>query len=184
MKRITVLALALLTPVVMFAQVPPDRGALALKRMGMSDDQVTKITAIVKTAETKVKDDKIHISLIKAQIKDAIMPSTAALDMAAIDKLVDQEVQLRADMEKTVLSAEVELIKIMGRDDFELYFRMIRAEFGMGSSRSMQEFRGMQMWARFHGSMMPGAAPYAWRNGAQPPAGQGGQGPAPTGSSN
>jgi hypothetical protein len=184
MKRITVLALALLTPVVMFAQVPPDRGALALKRMGMSDDQVTKITAIVKTAETKVKDDKIHIGLIKARIKDAIMPSTAALDMAAIDKLVDQEAQVRADMEKTVLSAEVELIKIMGRDDFESYSRMIRAELGMGSTMSMQDFRGMQMWARFHGSMMSGAAPYAWRKGAQPPAGQGGQGPAPSGPSN
>ena len=180
MKKITVVALALLTPVVMFAQVPPDRGTIALKRMGMTDDQVSKITAIVKTAETKVKDDKIHIGLVKAQIKDAILPSTAALDMAAIDRLVDQETQLRADMEKSVLSAEVQLIKIMGRDDFEAYFRLIRAELGMGSPKMTRDFGGPQMWARFHGSMMP----FAWRNGGQPPASQKGQAPAPSGSSN
>ncbi len=169
MKRITVVALALLTPVVMFAQVPPDRSALALKQFGLADDQVTKIGDIVKTAETKVKDDKIHLGLLKAQIKDAILPSTATPDMAAIDKLVDQESQLRGDMEKAILSAEVQLIQIMGRDNFERYFQIIRARFGM-REKSARQFQEQPMWGQGRGYMMGGPAPYAWREAVPAPA--------------
>ena len=184
MKRITVFALALLAPVVMFAQVPPDRAALALKRLGLTSDQVTKVNDITKATETTIKDDRIHLKLLQAQIQDAILPSTATPDMAAIDKLVDQESQLRGNMEKALLSAEVQLIQIMGRDNFERYFQMIRARFGMGGQRAMREFHGQPMWGQARGTMMNGAAPYAWRENGSSPMAPNGQAQAPSGYSN
>lgn len=168
MKRISVLALALLAPVVMFAQVPGTTpGTALLKRLGLTDDQVAKASAIVSTTETTIKDDMVHIRLLEAQIDDAIMPSTAKPDMNVVNKLVDQEMQLRGDMQKALLSAKVQLIQIMGRDNFERYWRSLRLELAHGG-------RGA-----FRAPMMRG---FAFR-GAQGPQGapgpQGGPAPAP-----
>lgn len=156
MKRIPMLAMALLVPVVLFAQTPLDRNAAALKRLGLTDDQAAKVEAVVTATRTKVKDDLVHIRLIKAQIDEAILPSTAQPDMGAVGKLVDQQSQLRADMEKSLLSAEVQLIQIMGRENFQKYYRSLRLELGLGE-RSRMAFKG-----RF-GRDMPFRA-------AQPPA--------------
>ncbi len=166
MKRLFVFAVAALAPAILFGQIPADRAAAQFKRMGLSDSQVAQVTKVVQDTETLVRDARIHIRLIKAQIDEAILPSTAKPDMEAIGKLVDQETQLRATMEKSLLSAEVQLIQIMGRDNFQRYFRVIMRDFVLGN-----DGRGLR------GRPMQGKAP--WMGGFVAPQ-SGGQGGAPS----
>ena len=155
MKRVLLSVFAVMFPVVLFAQMPFGGGDDGiLKRMNLSDAQITQVQGIVKATETTIRDDMVHLRLLRAQIDDAILPSTAKPDMDAIDKIVDQESQLRGDMEKAFLSAEVQLIGIMGRDDFEQYSRFIRAH--MGFARNMNGARG---WGGGYPMMHPQMTP-------------------------
>ena len=138
MRKIPMVAMALLFPVVLFAQAPLARGSTALKRMGLTDDQISKVNDIVKSTETEIRDDMIHIKLIKAQIDEEILPSTAKPDMGKIDKLIEQESKLRGDIERATIDAEVQLIQIMGSDNFQQYYRELR--FGLERFMSGKEF--------------------------------------------
>ncbi|HUX36973.1 MAG TPA: hypothetical protein VMV44_03655 [Rectinemataceae bacterium] len=172
MKRLLVFAVAALAPAILFAQVPADRGSALYKRMGLTDSQVAQVTKIMQDTETVVRDARIHVRLLKAQIDEAILPSSAKPDMEAIGKLVDQESQIRATMEKSLLSAEVQLIQIMGRDNFERYFHSLMRGFAMGEGRDGQVFRGRPMQGR--GPLMGGfVVPQSGGQGAAPSVGSG-----------
>ena len=154
MKRLLVFAAAILIPALSFAQIPQDRGTKLLRDLGLSDAQIAQVQDVENKARTAIKDDLVHLRLLKAQINEAMLPSNAKPDLAAINKLVDQKAQLRGDMEKTFLAAKVQLMGIMGKDSFDKYARVVRREFGMGG------FRGGHGMGGFKGPMMgaPGAA--------------------------
>ncbi|MEI6385851.1 MAG: hypothetical protein WCQ50_04395 [Spirochaetota bacterium] len=168
MKRIPAFVLAALIPFAISAQMmprgpadrsaersgawPADRSALVLKKLALTDAQISQVQTIIQTAEKTIKDDRIQIRLIKAQIDAAILPSTAKPDMAAIGKLVDQESQLRGDMEKALLSAKIQLIQIMGRDSFEKFSRALAPRLGAGKALNAGRFAGRS--GANHGNMM------------------------------
>jgi hypothetical protein len=68
----------------------------------------------------------------------ALLPVSGNVDLAPINKLIDQKAQLRAEMEKALVSARVQLTQIMGKDNFDKFFRELREfmprgdRFGMG----------------------------------------------------
>jgi Spy/CpxP family protein refolding chaperone len=181
MQRFPALVLAALIPFAIHAQTmpkgpgdrsaegpgawPADRSTLILKQLALTDAQISQVQSIVQTAEKTIKDDRIQVRLIKAQIDAAILPSTAKPDMAVIGKLVDQQSQLRGDMEKARLSAKIQLIQIMGRDNFEKYSRALLSRLGAGKSVKALKFAGMR--GTNHRNMM-GAQPFGMP-GNQPP---------------
>jgi len=149
MKRFLVFATALMIPALSFAQVPQDRGTKLLHDLNLSDAQIAQVQAVEQKARTTIKDDLVHLKLLRAQINEAILPSDAKPDLAAINKLVDQQVQLRGDMEKTLLAAKVQLMGIMGKDSFDKYAKVLHRGFGMRGFRG-----GMNVPGR--GPMMGG----------------------------
>ena len=55
---------------------------------------------------SEVRVDRANIQLLNAQIKVALLPSTANPDLGAVDKLIDQKAELRASMQKVFVSAQ------------------------------------------------------------------------------
>ncbi len=146
MKLSLILPLALLLPAVAFAQGQgmgpgegPGRmgdGSKLLKSFGLTDAQITQVTTIEKSTREAVKADFTHIRLVQAQIAEALLP--AAPDANAINALIDKKGQLRVDIEKNLMSARIQLVKIMGSDNFAAFARSLmgRNRFAMGRERT------------------------------------------------
>jgi hypothetical protein len=140
MKKVLIAVLVTLIPLAVFAQVQPqankpmmDRQAELLKSFKLSDAQIAQVQDIEKSMRATAKSDRAHIQLLNAQIKVALLPSNANPDVQAIDKLIDQKTQLRADIEKALVSARLQLTQIMGSENCDELVRMYmmhRSRFG------------------------------------------------------
>jgi hypothetical protein len=131
MKKLLIMALVSLIPLASFAQAPAskptvDRQVELLKSFKLSDAQIAQVKDMEKSIRGTVKSDFAHIQLLNAQIKVALLPSNANPDLQAIDKLIDQKTQLRADVEKTLVAAKVQLTQIVGSENCEKLIRMYR----------------------------------------------------------
>ena len=146
MKKLCIATLVTLIPLAMFAQAPAekptnrpaDRQIELLKSFKLSDAQITQIQDIEKSTRTILESDSAHLQLLNSQIKVALLPVSGSVDLSAINKLIDQKAQLRAEMEKALVSAQVQQTQIMGKDNFNKFFREYREfmprgdRFGMG----------------------------------------------------
>lgn len=136
MQKLVIVALVTLIPLTLFAQVPTskpmdpyptkDRQMALLKSFKLSDVQIAQILNIEKTTRSAVQGDFAHIKLLNAQIRVALLPSNANPDLQAIDKLIDQKTQFRADAEKAFAAAKVQLTQIMGEDNFSRFLHVHR----------------------------------------------------------
>ncbi len=153
MKRSFILPLILILPALAVAQsAAPSAGTGAgpgmgagrmggenglLKSFGLTEAQIGQVTAIEKSTRDVVRADLTHIRLVQAQIAEALLP--AAPDAQAINALIDKKGQLRVDIEKNLMSARIQLVKIMGSDDFAKYARSLmgRMRIAMGRGRMM-----------------------------------------------
>jgi len=131
MKKWLVMVLVSLIPLASFAQAPAgkpmmDRQAELLKSFKLSDAQIAQVKDMEKSIRNTVEGDIAHIQLLNAQIRVALLPSNANPDLQAIGKLIDQKAQLRADAEKALVSAKVQLTQIVGSENCEKLIRMYR----------------------------------------------------------
>jgi Spy/CpxP family protein refolding chaperone len=150
MKRILAIAFAALIPLALFAQAAPMAPAMQmhkfreadlLKSFQLSDAQIAQVKAIEQATRTTVKNDMVHLRLVRAQINDLLL-TTDKPDVQAIDKLIDQGTQLRGEMQKALVAARIQLVQIMGKDNFEKYMHfVVRRLRGM-----MQHRRPMGPW--------------------------------------
>jgi len=156
MKRLCIAALVTLIPLAMFAQSPAakpaDRPDELLKSFKLSDAQIAQVRDIEKATRASLEADFAHLQLLNSQIKVALLPASGNVDMPAIDKLIDQKAQLRAEMEKALVGAKVQLTQIMGKDNFDKYFRDLRARMPKGGRGGMKGLGRGQMGGR--GGMM------------------------------
>jgi hypothetical protein len=114
---------AILLPTMIFAQGRQGEESKLLKGFGLNDAQIAQVTQIESSTRETVKADMTHIRIVGAQIQEAYLP--ASPDLQAIDALIDKRVQFRADIEKSLASARVELTKLMGADNFAKYERFV-----------------------------------------------------------
>jgi|GEM_PF-2241067 Spy/CpxP family protein refolding chaperone len=121
MRRTLVIALALLVPTVLLAQGRGGDETGMLKGFGLDDAQVAQVTAIEKSTREALRADFTHIGLIRAQIAEALLP--AAPDEQTINALIDKKGQLRIDIDKNLMSARIQLVKIMGEENFAKFAR-------------------------------------------------------------
>ena len=164
MKKMLIALFVTLVPLALFAQAPGvdkqptdrpavdrpavDRTADLLKSFKLSDAQINQVRDIEKSTRTTIEAEFARLQLLNAQIKVALLPASGNTDLSAINKLIDQKAQLRADSEKALVAAEVQLTQIMGRDNFRKYFREARSgmqregRFGMGGRGGMGGERG------------------------------------------
>jgi Spy/CpxP family protein refolding chaperone len=141
MKRFVPIVLALcLVPVTAFAQAGKYDPTAALKKLGLNDDQVAQAVGIQKTTRSAIRSDLTHIRLVQAQIAEALLPANP--DSQAITALIEKKGQLRIDIEKNRMSERLQLVKILGQDNYEKLVRFAR-------QRRSQWFQG-------------------WRRGGQP----------------
>jgi hypothetical protein len=135
MKKLLILALVAFVPLALFAQAPAGKSANKeaelLKSFNLGDEQIAQVRDIEKSTMTAVRSDSAHVQLINAQIKVAFLTASTNADLQAIDKLIDQKAQLRADMGKAFASARMQLVQIMGKDNFEKYFLSQRMQMRM-----------------------------------------------------
>jgi hypothetical protein len=155
MKRFLTVLLVLLVPVAIFAQGRRGDESGLLKGFGLSDAQVAQVTQIENATREVAKADMTHIRLVNAQIQEALLP--ASPDLQAINALIDKKAQLRAEIQKSLLSARVQLTKLMGADNFAKYRRFVMGPMRNGA-------RGMRR---------------PWMEGGMPPAPMMQGGPAP-----
>jgi hypothetical protein len=127
MKRLMLLLSVLALPAALFAQGQPSHEAKMLTQFGLNDTQVSQVMDIQKKTIATVRQDRVHIRLLKAQMAQALLP--VKVDMQAVNDLITQEAQTRADIQKTLVSARVQLRQIMGDDIFYMYLRHIRAMY-------------------------------------------------------
>jgi hypothetical protein len=123
MKRIfPVVALSLLfIPLMAFAQNQQSPNAAALKKLGLSDAQVTQVMDVQKKTQDLVRQDSVSLRLIRDKIDQALLPANP--DVKAVNGLVDQAAQTRAEMQKALLGARIQLRQIMGDDNYRQYIR-------------------------------------------------------------
>jgi hypothetical protein len=136
MKRFLPVLFALLIPATMFAQGRKADENNLLKSFGLDDSQVTQVMAIQKATRETVRTDFTHARLVQAQIAEALLPANP--DKGAIDSLIERKGQLRTDIEKTIMSARLQVVKIIGADNFPKY-----ARFVMGSMHKRFRQRGL-----------------------------------------
>ncbi len=152
MKRFIPILFALLIPATMFAQARKvDENAL-LKNLGLNDTQVSQVLALQKSTRETTHADLTHIRLIKAQIDEALLAANP--DEQAINALIDKKGLLRTDIEKNRLSARLQLLKIVGPDDFSKIAMFMRER----RQRRFQEWRDEGRFDR-QGFMPEGGAP-------------------------
>jgi hypothetical protein len=142
MKKLWIAALVTLIPLALFAQAPAakpgDRQDELLKSFKLSDAQIAQVRDIEKSTRTSLESDFAHLQLLNSQIKVDLLPASGNVELQAVNKLIDQKAQLRAEMEKALVAAKVQLTQIMGKDNFDKYFHDLRARmhkgggFGMG----------------------------------------------------
>lgn len=145
MKKLCIAALVTLIPLALFAQAPADKPAdrsadrqtEMLKSFKLSDAQVAQVRDIEKSTRNTIESDSAHLQLLNSQIKVALLPSSGNIDLPAVNKLIDQKAQLRAEMEKALVSAQVQLTQIMGKDNFEKFSRDFRERMPRGGRFEM-----------------------------------------------
>jgi len=145
MRRIGLLLIVLVLPTALFAQGQPRPEAKMLSQLGLTDTQISQVMDIQKKTMMTLRQDRAHVRLLRAQLAEALLPST--VDMQAVNNLISQESQARADIQKALVGARVQLRQIMGDDAFYAYARHL-----MAMRRS--HFRGWGRWGR--GPRMPG----------------------------
>ena len=132
MKRFAVLALALAIPSALFAGSLAGPEKKVFERLGLNDAQTAQVMEIRGTTEATVRQDAVQIRLLRAQMEKALLPAPAAVDMQAVNGLINQMAQARADIQKTLVGAGLQLRQIMGDDAFRAYMRHMRREFRHG----------------------------------------------------
>lgn len=143
MKRFIPLLFLLVLPTVLFAQGQPSRETKMLKRIGLNDAQISQVMDIQKKTMTTVRQDMVHIRLLKAQVAQALLPAT--VDTQAVNNLIDQESQTSADMQKALVGARIQLRQIMGDDIFRMYMNRLMAMRRMHFRNRMQGFGNGRM---------------------------------------
>lgn len=149
MKRLVLFLFALVLPAALFAQNQPGNETKMLKQLGLDDSQVSQVMDIQKKTMTTVRQDMVHLRLLKAQVAQALLP--ARVDMQAVNDLVNQEAQSRADVQKARLGARVQLRQIMGDDNFHVYARHLMA--------MRRQWRGNRARGNWDGGMPRGRWP-------------------------
>ena len=92
---------------------------------GLNDTQISQVMDIQKKTMTTMRQDRVHIRLLEAKMAQALLP--ANVDMQAVNNLITQEAQTRADIQKARVGARVQLRQIMGDDIFHMYGRHLMA---------------------------------------------------------
>ena len=98
-----------------------------LQGFGLTDSQITQVMTIQKATRETVRADFTHIRLVQAQIAEALLPSASGPDQGTINALIDKKGQYRIDIEKNVMAARLQLLKIMGDDNFAKYSHFVMA---------------------------------------------------------
>ena len=127
MKRSLIVLVAVLLPAAIFAQAQgqgqgrdPMRNVNGmLKGFGLTDDQIAQVQTIEKSAREAVRADFTHIRLVQAQIAEALLPANP--DAQAINALIEKKGQFRVEIDKTLMTARIQLKGIMGNDNFAKY---------------------------------------------------------------
>ncbi len=127
MKRLIPFILLLL-PAALFAQGFKDQETALLKRFGLNDSQVSQVLDIQSKTRAAVKQDRVQIQLLHAQMAKALLPTSP--NMQDVNGYITQISQARADMMKTVVGARVQLRQIIGDDNFPAYTRFLRRSAG------------------------------------------------------
>jgi hypothetical protein len=137
MRRYLPFLFAFLIPAALFAQARPMDSARLLKSFGLDDSQISQVQTIEKSTRDGVKADITHIRLIQAQIQEALLPATP--DLQAINSLIDKKGQLRTEIDKLLMSARLQLVKIMGPDNSAKYFRLVMSTMHPRFQQRMRE---------------------------------------------
>lgn len=128
MKKILLVLVALAIPALVFAQSLPQREAMVLKaRLGLDDAQVTRVMAIQNRVRSRVRADVVHIRLERAELAEALLPRK--VDRARIDNLIDRLEHTRAQMQKALIGARIELRQTMGDETLYAYLRFFRPPY-------------------------------------------------------
>lgn len=155
MKRLILLLSIMALPLAAFAQSAAGqaRETNSLKqRLGLNDTQVSQVLDIQKTTFETVQRDRVHARLLQAEISEALLPQS--VDQAKVNELIDQVAQTRADMEKALVGARIQLRSIMSDGAFATYMQLLRQRFDQ---------------ARYHragryGDRYAPRAPQAWQS--------------------
>jgi hypothetical protein len=129
-----VLALVL-SPAFLFAQTLQNRESGALRQLGLSDTQISQVLDLQTKMQTTVRDNMVHLRLIRAQIDEALLPDNP--NMQKVNGLVDDQARIRAGMEKELLADRVKLRQIVGD---QLYPQLLRMERRMAGDRGRRGY--------------------------------------------
>ena len=65
-----------------------------LTQAGLNNTKIAQVMDIQKKTMTTVRQDRVHVRLLKAEMAVALLP--ANVDMQAVNNLITQEAQMRA----------------------------------------------------------------------------------------
>ena len=125
MKRYLLVLAVLVVPALAFAQSPQQREASMLKsRLGLNESQASQVIDVQHTTMDQVRKDSVHLRLLRAELAEALLPAT--VDRNRVNDLIDQTARTRADMQKELVGARIQMRQIMGDDAFYAYMKFVR----------------------------------------------------------
>ena len=171
--------LSLLFPVLAAAQTAPVRpqtpqgpaGAqaresrLLAQQLGLTGAQVTQVLAIQKNTLDRLRANRVHITLFRAQIAEALLPRQ--VDQMKVNGLIDQIAQSRGDSQKALIDAQIKLRQIMGDAAFQRYRALLRSAVRERSQRGFTQ-RSQRSPRSFWPMTGRDPAPFGGGRGAAP----------------
>jgi hypothetical protein len=110
----------LLVPVLAHARADQPAAKDSLKKLGLSDTQVTQVLDVQKATRTQIQASIADLRIARAQLATLLLP--ANVDMEQVNKLLAKEQELRTTIARTGIEAQIKLRQIM-RDDTYFNYR-------------------------------------------------------------
>ena len=156
MKRL-IPFLLLVVPLAAFAQSPLSpkaRETAMLKGFGLNDTQIAQVFDIQDKTRATIRQDAVQLRLLRAQMDKALLP--ASPNMQDVNGYITQMAQTRADLQKAVVGARVQLRQVIGDDNFPVYRQFIMRGAGFRPMRGQPPRRGAGWMVERPAPMMGG----------------------------
>ncbi len=113
MKRITITALFLALIVSGAYALAADNFA-ELQKLGLSEDEIRKVTDIEITSEQAKKEAQLELNILRAQLEKLL--AGADPDMKQVEKLLRDSVEWKVKVELAEINKRVQIRKLIGEE--------------------------------------------------------------------
>ena len=137
MKRIIIAAVFLAAAVSLFAQEYDQK---LLKNQGLTDDQITKLTAIQNQGREEIQKARADANVLKARLTQLLVGSN--VDMSQVEKVVKEAADLDVKIKLAQIRQEIAVRKLLGDATWNRLTKALRQKKEAAQAKVEAEAQG------------------------------------------